>query len=120
MATTEHELWLDEMPKKRVKNKDELRQDPALPQVDAVVMNDTADGPGAMDSSHLIRPAHLIRPLFQRLELTAGYCHQASLNETSRAYTAFRTIHGLFDESFDGTEGFRTLLPNSHCDSSLD
>ena len=31
MATTEHELWLDEMPKKRVKNKDEQ------PQVDAVV-----------------------------------------------------------------------------------
>ena len=53
MATTEHELWLDEMPKKRVKNKDELRQDPAQPQVDAVVMNDTADGPGAMDSSYI-------------------------------------------------------------------
>ena len=53
MATTEHELWLDEMPKKRVKNKDELRQDPAQPQVDAVVMNDTADRPGAMDSSYI-------------------------------------------------------------------
>ena len=53
------------------------------------------------------------------MELTAGY-HQASLNETSRAYTAFRTIHGLFDESSDGTEGFRPLLPNSYCDSSLD
>ena len=55
-----------------MKNKDELRQqklaipekklniekatneqDPALPQVDAVVMNDTADGPGAMDSSYI-------------------------------------------------------------------
>ena len=42
------------MPKKRVKNKDKLRQDPAQPQVDAcVVMNDTADGPGAMDSSYI-------------------------------------------------------------------
>jgi len=55
------------------------------------------------------------------MELTAGY-HQALLNETSRAYTTFRTIHGLFDESSDGTEGFRILLLPylSHCDSSFD
>ena len=49
----------------------------------------------------------LIRPLFQRLrarkpkyfgklDLTAGY-HQAPLDEASRAYTAFRTIHGLYE-----------------------
>jgi len=65
MATTGQELCLDKMPNKRVKNKDELRQeqkfaipeknlkiekatteqDSALPQADDVVMNDTADGP---------------------------------------------------------------------------
>ena len=51
-------------------------------------------------------PITLIRPLFQRLgahkpkhfgklDLTAGY-HQAPLDEASRVYTAFRTIHGLY------------------------
>jgi hypothetical protein len=30
-----------------------------------------------------------------KLDLTAGY-HQAPLDEASRAYTAFRTIHGLY------------------------
>jgi len=33
VATTGQELWLDEMPKKRVKNKDELRQQRLLPMV---------------------------------------------------------------------------------------
>jgi len=52
-------------------------------------------------------PITLIRQLFQRLgarkpkyfgimDLTAGY-HQAPLDEASRAYIAFRTIHGLFE-----------------------
>ncbi len=52
-------------------------------------------------------PITLIRPLFQRLgerkpkyfgklDLTAGY-HQAPLDEASRVYTAFRTIHGLYE-----------------------
>jgi len=30
------------------------------------------------------------------MDLTAGY-HQAPLDEVSRAYKAFRTIHGLFE-----------------------
>ena len=49
----------------------------------------------------------LIRPLFQRLgtrkpkyfakvDLTAGY-YEASLHEASCVYTAFRTIHGLYE-----------------------
>ncbi len=52
-------------------------------------------------------PITLIRPLFQRLgtrkpkyfaklDLTAGY-HQARLDEASCVYTAFRTIHGLYE-----------------------
>jgi len=52
-------------------------------------------------------PITLIRPLFQRLgtrkpkylgklDLTAGY-HQAPLDEASRVYTAFRSIHGLYE-----------------------
>jgi len=65
VATTGQELWLDE---KRVKNKMNFesrslrsltlniekatnKQDPALPQVDAVVMNDTQDGPPAQHRS---------------------------------------------------------------------
>ena len=49
-------------------------------------------------------PITLIRPLLQRLgtrkpnevDLTAGY-HQVPLHEASCVYTAYRTIHGLYE-----------------------
>ena len=82
-------------------------------------------------------PITLIRPLFQRLgtrkpkyfaklDLTAGY-HQARLDEAPCVYTAFRTIHGLYEWTRVpmGTKGsvwhhsthcttVRTILSHSH------
>ena len=77
----------------------------------------------------------MIRPLFQRfgarkskyfgkLDLTAGY-YQAPLDEASRVYMAFRTIHGLYEWTrvLMGTKGsgpyFHRILTNQVLDGLI-